>query len=52
VDTTVKTENATDPRLKDINCEKNLWTLDSVEGPRANAQSEQIIPGTTQNDYR
>jgi hypothetical protein len=50
MNTIVKTENTT-CRLRDVYCEKNLWVLDSVEGPRANTQSEQIIPGATQNDY-
>ena len=45
------TENATDHTLKEVYCEKNLWALDSVDGPRANTQSEQIIPGAAQNDY-
>ncbi len=34
------------------NSEKNLWASDSVEGPSTNAQSEQIIPGANQNDYK
>jgi hypothetical protein len=42
----VKTENATDDTLKGVYCEKSLWTLDSVERPGANAQSDQIIPGS------
>ena len=41
--TMVKTENNSncyeraDPRLKGVNCKKNLWALDRVWGPRANA---------------
>jgi hypothetical protein len=32
------------------NHNKNNQALDRVEGPRANAQTERIIPGATQND--
>jgi hypothetical protein len=53
----VKTKNngncgeTTDPRLKGTSCRKNLWALDRVEGPRANATGLSFQEGT-QNDYR
>jgi hypothetical protein len=44
-------KSTTDPRLKDVCCEKNSWALDRVEGPRADATGLSFQEHT-KNDYQ